>query len=364
MLGSDWLQRDALTAHSLELRQFIDCRESTLPDGGRIIHAHNSSGLTFTVLPDRGLDLWSAHYNGVPLTWLSPGSPHPPDWGQSWLRAFNGGLLTTCGLTHVGPPERNPLTDGGRDLHGLYTKLRATGVAIGGAWDADDRYSMTITGTASESKLSGEQVQLARTYTLRLGEPALTWRDTITNAGVFRTPLMLLYHVNLGYPLVRAGTRLDVASRVHPRDDEARKDAGRWHTFDAPDPGYDEQVYFHRVNAAADGTARIAVLQDTFGVLLEWDTRALPYFTHWKNTRQGMYVNGIEPGNCIPEGQIAARDAGRLAWLEPGDSVTTACTLRVLDGAEAVQAAREQIAADRASGTPVDGVRLDGYPAL
>jgi hypothetical protein len=59
----------------------------------RIVEAYNSSGLTFTILPDRGLDIWQASYNGRPLTWiaLAPGSPYQPDMGQEWLRQFNGG---------------------------------------------------------------------------------------------------------------------------------------------------------------------------------------------------------------------------------------------------------------------------------
>lgn len=364
MPGNEWLQRDLLTRHSLDLRQFIDFRESTLPNGNHIFHAHNSSGLTFTVLPDRGLDLWSAHYNGLPLTWLSPGSPRPPAWGQSWLREFNGGLLVTCGLTHVGPPEKEPITEGGRDLHGLYSKLPAYNVTAGGAWDAGDRYTATLRGTVSESAFSGEQVQLERAIALPLGEPAITVSDTITNAGIFRVPLMVLYHFNFGYPLVRDGAQFDAASVVRPRDEEAWKGAELWPHYTAADPGYFEKVYFHHCNMAADDTARAALFQQMFGIAVEWDARALPYLTQWKNTRQGMYVCGVEPGNCIPEGQVAARDAGRLVWLEPGETVTYTATIRVLDGADAVAAVRAQIAADRASGTPAPSAHLDDYPAV
>jgi hypothetical protein len=362
MRNPNWLQRDLLTKHSLEMRQFIDFRESTMANGNRLIEAYNSSGFSFTVLPDRGLDMWSAHYNGVPLTWLSMGSPHPPAWGQSWLREFNGGLLTTCGLTHVGPWEDEPMTDGGKTLHGLYTRLQAYGVAINGAWEGD-RYVMTLKGTVSEAMLSGEQLRLDRTYRWVLGEPSITWTDTVTNMGIMRTPLMILYHINLGYPLVRAGSQLDVASDARPRDPEARKGFDTWQTYEAPHPGYLEQVFFHHVNAAADRTARAVLFNDEFGLQVSWDTSTLPYVTQWKNTRQGMYVCGVEPGNCIPEGQVAARDTGRLIWAEPGDTFTYTCTISVLGDANAVTAARAQIAQDRDSGTAVAGVDLDDYPA-
>jgi hypothetical protein len=68
---------DELRKHSVDMRQFIDFRESTLPNGMRIIDCYNSSGLTFTLLPDRGLDIWTAHYKGIPLTWISQGLVTP-----------------------------------------------------------------------------------------------------------------------------------------------------------------------------------------------------------------------------------------------------------------------------------------------
>ena len=54
MSAQNWLDRAALDRHSVDRRQWMDFREAVLPDGQRIIDAYNSSGLTFTVLPDRG----------------------------------------------------------------------------------------------------------------------------------------------------------------------------------------------------------------------------------------------------------------------------------------------------------------------
>ena len=109
------LSRTNLEQYSVDLRQFIDFRQSTLPNGMRIVEAHNSSGLSFTLLPDRGLDIWTMHYKGMPLTWISQGSPHLPDYGANWLRLFNGGVLVTCGLRHAGPPETDEQTGEERD---------------------------------------------------------------------------------------------------------------------------------------------------------------------------------------------------------------------------------------------------------
>jgi hypothetical protein len=363
MLNPDWLNRDLLEAHSADIHQFIDYRQSTLPNGVRLIEATNSSGLSFTVLPDRGLDIWSATYNGLPLTWLAAGSPYQPDVGQSWLRVFNGGLLVTCGLTHAGPPESEPITDGGKDIHGLYTFMRATDVAVIGGWDDDaGTYVMELRGTVMVGALSREQLRLDRVYRLRLGEPTIEWQDRVTNVGIQSDPLMVLYHVNFGYPLVWAGTQLHTPYHVvTPRDAEAQKGVETWPVYEAAEPDYLEQVFFHHVNADADGNTRVALAHDAFGIELVWNTGPLPYLTQWKNTRTQFYVCGVEPGNCIPEGQVAARDSGRLVMIEPGQSYEFGMAINVLDGADAVQQSRDQIDELRMEGTPAAGCDLRGY---
>ncbi|MBI5957986.1 MAG: DUF4432 family protein [Chloroflexi bacterium] len=358
MLDLNWLRRDLVEQHSLDMRQFIDFRQSTLPDGQRQIEAYNASGLTFTVLPDAGLDLWTAHYKGIPLTWVSQGSPHMPDLGQSWLRQFNGGLLTTCGLTHAGPPETQPITNGGRDLHGLYSRMRAAEIAVRGGWQGES-YFLELSGAVCESTLFGEQLRLDRVYRLRLGEPVIEWQDRVTNRGDQPMPLMVLYHINLGYPLIQAGTEFTSAHHaVHPRDNAAWAGFDRWPHYEGATPRYAEQVFFHHVKAHGGGQTAAALLNESFGLRFAWDTRAMPYLTQWKNTRQGIYVSGIEPGNCIPEGQVSARDSGRLVMIEPGESQTFGCTLTVLDGTAGIEACRAEIDSLRQDGTPAAGCRL------
>lgn len=361
MPNNGWLGRAQIEAHSLDMRQFIDFRQSTLPDGSRIIEAYNASGLTFTILPDRGLDIWTAHYNGLPMTWISAGSPFPPDFGINWLRHFNGGLLTTCGLTHAGPPETDPQTGEFRDLHGRYTRLRAHNLAAAGVWKGDE-YSLTLSGTVAEGALFSEQLRLDRAYRLVLGQPSIEIVDRVTNRGDLPAPLMLLYHINLGYPLVRAGTVFHAAhSAVYSRDAEARKGYDRWPHYDAPIPRYAEQVYFHHPVTDDQSWTRAALLNDDFGVEIAWDAQAMPYLTQWKNVRQGIYVCGVEPGNCIPEGRNAAQTKGRLVTLSPGETHVFRVTITALAGAESITACREYVDDLRLNGEPVSGCQLADY---
>lgn len=362
MATSELWSRPTLERHSVDMRQFIDFREATLPNGMRIIDGYNSSGLTFTLLPDRGLDIWAAAFKGIPLTWISHGSPHPPDFGQSWLRQFNGGLLTTCGLSHVGPTEVDPTNGESRDIHGLYSRLRATEITIDRHWYGTSDYSVWLNASVSEARLFGEQLLLRRSYGLELGKPTITIWDTVVNAGDRPAPLMVLYHFNVGYPLVRQDARLHTPhAAVYPRDEAASAGFARWWEYTEATPGYAEQVFFHHLKAKANGYTRVMLGTPELAIGLDWDASMLPYFTQWKNVRQGIYVSGIEPGNCIPEGQNSARQAGRLTMLEPGQEFRAALSLTILEGQNAVREAWASINQLQDMGSPAMNCRLEDY---
>lgn len=361
MAGLD-LTRAAVEDHSVDLRQFIDFRQSTLANGMRQVEAYNSSGLTFTLLPDRGLDIWTASFNGRPLTWISQGSPHQPDFGAPWLRLMNGGVLITCGLRHVGSPETDEHSGEVRDLHGDYTRLRAGALSTHGGWRADE-YVLELTGVVAEAALFGEQLRLTRTVRMSLGAPWVEVEDVVENLYDTPTPFMILYHFNFGYPLVHEGVELHVpVAQVIPRDLTARAQAAGWHVYKAAQPRHQEEVFFHQVKVDDAGRAVAALADDQFGLQIEWDTRHAPYLTQWKNYRRGIYVCGVEPGNCVPEGQNRARRSGRLVMLAPGERQVFRSRITVLRDGSAVDAMRARMAALQRSGRAAP-ISLHDYDA-
>ena len=205
--------RAELTERGGDMRQFAGVRLGELGDGFergvRTVDFRTGSGFDFTVLADRGLDIGAANFNGAALAWQSP-TPyaHPafyePD-GLGWLRGFGGGLMTTCGLTYFGAPnvdEGQPL-----GLHGRASNLAATHLAYGADWHGDE-YELWVSGQIREVRFFGENVVLRRRISAWLGSSRLVVEDAVTNEGYETTPHMMLYHCNLGYPVLSEDSEL------------------------------------------------------------------------------------------------------------------------------------------------------------
>lgn len=312
--------------------------------GLRIAQLRTGAGLNATLLIDRGMDIYDADFRGLALAWLSSTGPLHPSFyqeeGAGWLRGFGGGLMVTCGLTTMGAPsvdEGVPL-----GLHGRASYTPASHVNAGGTWE-NDQYLMFVEGEVRETAVFGENVVLKRRVEARLGEKRISVFDTVVNEGFQRTPLMLLYHINTGFPLVDEGSRLIAPSRtVTPRDDEARSGLKEHDSFSAPVPGYKEQVFSHDMDAGPDGYVTAAMLNRALnggqglGLYVRYRQRELPWFNEWKMMGEGVYTVGIEPGTTHTLGRAAARADGTLQFLEPGQERHYHLELGILSSPEEI----------------------------
>lgn len=349
-------------AHELRRRvgsmeQLAGVREYVLSDGPsqgiRAMRLYNAAGLDLELLAGRALDIGRAAWQGMPLAWLSSTGPvHPAFFepqGAGWLRVFGGGMLTTCGLTHYGPPE----VDGGEALgqHGRASSLPAQRVQVDEAW-VGETYQIEVRGKTRETAVFGPNVVLRRRIRISLWQPGFTLDDEVTNEGFSRAEHMLLYHMNFGFPLLDDGTRLAVARQAtRPRDAEAAKGLGQELTMSGPIPDYQEQVFYHEIKADGEGVGRACVYNPKLGnglaVLLEFDARSMPRLVEWKMMGEGLYVLGVEPGTSFVDGRVAERQAGRVPVLQPGESRRYHLEFTILTGSEA-QAAFERVSSTSA----------------
>ena len=322
-----------------------------LEDGVLALDVTTGSGLAYTVLPGRGMDISSASYNGRSLAWRSPTTDthpayfdHEGEGGRGWLRSFYGGLVVTCGLTWAGANA----TENGQPfgLHGRVSNLPATNVHWDGEWEGDD-YVMTIRGKMRQATVFGENLQITRTISSRLGEKRLFLHDVVENLGTERTEHMMLYHINIGFPVVNYGARLLAPTlSATPRDSEADKGQDRFTHFQAPESGFKEQVYFHEFALSPDGRVTTAIVDDTtpsadggapgIGVYCSYSPAQLPRFIEWKMMGSGTYVVGMEPANCMVMGRPHDRAEGALQFLEPGEKREYQLEIGVLSGPEEI----------------------------
>ncbi len=295
--------------------------------GSRAAWVNTGSGLRFKVAIDRGLDIVDAFYGNHSLAFLTHqglGAARPDsDRDIEWLTNFPGGLVTTCGLSHVGGPE------GGRGVHGKYSNLAAELESIIQPDIYDARPVMSITGMVRESSLFGPNLELKRTISCELGRPVIKISDKVVNRGNTAVPLMLLYHCNFGWPLVDEGTRIvydcQATSRGKEQDDAIFNGGGDYKICRAPieeHDGFGEACGFVEPKGDAAGNCSAGVFNDRLGlgVTLKFNKNQLPCLTNWQHWGKGEYVTGIEPGTNFPIGQNAAKTQGKLTILEPGHS--------------------------------------------
>jgi len=301
--------------------------------GTRIAWVNTGAGLRYRVIIDKGLDIADAFFNQHSLAWISHGgviAPKPDaNRGLEWLYSFAGGLLTTCGLTHVGGPESDEF--GERGLHGRVSNLPAAIESIVQPDLAAGKLNMSITAVVKESRVFGPNLELRRTITSMLGEPTIRIRDVVTNRGNTPTPHMLLYHCNFGWPLVDEGTDIickgNWASRGLEMDDAVFNDKRDYKKCSKPIDSHragGEGCAFIDVTADKKGMCTVGLSNKNLGLALavRYKKKQLPWLSNWQHWGPGEYVTALEPGTNPPIGQAAARKQKKLIHIAPGKSKT------------------------------------------
>lgn len=310
-------------------------------DGVRAVDVRNYTGLEFTVLTDRGMDIAYTSYKGTNLSYISKtgivASQYFNEFGTGFLRSFCGGLLTTCGLTYLG----SPCNDNGEELglHGRISNTPAEEVYAGTEW-IDGVPVMKVKGKMREAKVFGEYVSLEREIVCKYDENKIYINDVVENNGFREEPLMILYHFNLGYPLLSSKSYLLSPSvSVTPRDAEAAKGTGEYNKFQEPTPGYNEQVFYHELKADSEGRTFGALINPELelGLAIWFRKDQLPRLTQWKQMGEGEYVLGIEPCNCRVEGRAKERKGGTLEFIKPGEVRKFNLEVEILDGMDKIK---------------------------
>ncbi len=291
-------------------------------DGMRLLHVRSGKGLEFVVSADRCADISRVTFKGDNMGYFAPCGYVSPKYydgkGDGFLKSFTAGFFTTCGLTAVG----TPCVDDGEELplHGNVSNTPCENI---GYWNEGG--AIHIKALVRDAAIFSHQLLLEREYICPLNKNEIYLSDTITNIGERETPIEVLYHCNMGYPLLSEASEVNIpSSEVAPRNEHALDGIERCLETEEPQPGYEEKCYYHKL----EGRPSVSVFNPKIqkGVVISYNADELPFFTEWKMMGVRDYVLGLEPGNCLPDGRDVMREQGKLEFLKCGE--TKKCNLK------------------------------------
>jgi hypothetical protein len=320
-------------------------------DGIEIVRIHTGAA-TVHVLPTRGMAIWNIESDSVPFGWDSPvdGPVHPAfvplhdPGGLGWLEGFDE-LLVRCGLESNGAPEHDAEGRLTYPLHGRIGNLPADGLQV----EYDEASGrLELIGDFRESRLFFSNFRLRSRVRVHAGSPTVEILDDVTNDRSTPATMQLLYHINVGVPVLGEGSKLILpVEEIAPKDSLSASEMENWNEYDEPESGYSERVYFARLRSD-DANLTSAMLQNadaTQAFAVTYGTKNLPRFVVWKYTgdRADGYVTGLEPATNFPNQRSFEASHDRVLQLQPDQTASFRVTLHPLTDAESVTAMAQQI---------------------
>jgi hypothetical protein len=314
---------------------YASARLVTLGDGAergvRVLELRSGGGLEAEIIIDRTFDIGRLALNGTTMSWHAPcgyrSAAHIDSHAQDEQGFLTGmsGLLCTCGFDHIRQPETEaamhsplyPNPEISYPLHGsgAFQPARLIGYGI----DEDDDHPMIwCEGEVIQSMLFRGALRLRRRIEMPLGGTTLSLTDTVTNIGPNAQPSMMLYHINLGYPLVDAASfmEIDNAVRVFANPDHDPLSAFGV----SPDMAVAE-ISVHR-QTGQEGTANCTLRNPDNGLALgvTYSIDTLPYLQLLRVRGDGYNLIGIEPCSTKGRTRQQARDTNEMPLLQSGES--------------------------------------------
>lgn len=297
------------------LCQIASLRRYELSDGPerglRVLDCDNGK-IRFLLNESRALDVMQLYHAGQNVSFVSKNGFTLRE--TPFENRFEGGMLYTCGLESVGAREGFP-------LHGTHhlNPARVTRAEV-------NETGIFIEAEVRETALFGKNLLFKRRVSSAVGSDTLEIEDTLENCGTRDEEYCLLYHVNVGYPMLDEGAELlDDAEEVIPRTPWAAEGLSGRSKMGAPVPNEEERCYFLRLQ-----TPRVTLKNEKLrkAFTLEWTGETLPYFVEWKSMAAGDYALGLEPATTELDNRFQYR------ILKAGEKIRFNLVMRIKNDKE------------------------------
>ena len=262
--------------------QAASIRRYTLTEGAgkglNIIDCDNGK-LRFLINVSKACDIMQLYHQGQNISFVSKNGFCAKTEG--FTKRFEGGMLYTCGLENVGSREGYP-------IHGTIHNAPAEIIRA----DCDEN-GITVESIVRDTELFGKNLVLKRSIFSQIGGDSITVDDTLINDGYKTEPYCILYHVNLGYPMLDEGAKIiaDISKYI-PSTEWARENESDMFVIQNPEPNREECCYYLKINKP-----EISLLNEKIGkkFTLNYSLNTLPCFVEWKSMASGDYALGLEP---------------------------------------------------------------------
>ncbi len=292
------------------LSQVCSLNRYTLTEGAEkgldIIDCSNGK-IRFLLNVSKALDIPQLWHEGQNVAFVSKNGLTARE--IPFLNRFEGGMLYTCGLDSAGGRE-------GYELHGTHHNTPALVTKM-----ERNEKGITVEAEVRETALFGKNLLFKRKVFLGEKSDTVEINDSITNLGYKEEGYCILYHVNLGYPMLDEGATIvaDIES-VKARTPFAEETKSEMLTMTDSVPNQEETCYFIKMK---EGKATLVNDKIKKAFTIKWSKDTLPEFVEWKSMGSGDYALGLEPCSTELDGGF------KYKYLKPQESVEFSVTLTV-----------------------------------
>ena len=264
------------------LSQVAYIREYTLEsgkeEGVEVIELFNNH-LRVLLNKSKALDIMQIFHEGINMSFISKNGFSTRS--DDFIKRFEGGMLYTVGFDSAGAREGFP-------LHGSFHNLKPNIIR-----SEITEKEIVVEAIIEDSELFGKHLVMKRQYILGLDADELILKDELINKGDKDENYCLLYHNNVGYPMLDVDGHIEInAKEVLPRTPYAKEKQKEWNVITLPIDLQEETCYFIDVK---DGQASYVNNNLNKRLTIKYSKENLPEFVLWKSMRSGDYALGLEP---------------------------------------------------------------------
>lgn len=262
--------------------QVAGIRRYTITEGrekGLDVIDCDNGNIRFLLNVNKACDIMQLYHKGQNMTFVSKNGFMQRE--LPFANRFEGGMLYTCGLDSVG--EREGFEEHG-SIHNTPAQILRSECNENG---------IIIEAMIRDTEMCGKNLVIKRRIITKIGSDNVTVEDTLVNEGFRDEKYGLLYHVNIGYPMLDVGAKIVAdAEKCLPRTKWAEKNMDTAYQISAPVPNLEETCYYPELKSP-----EVSLINEKTGkkLTVSYSGETLPHFLVWKSIASGDYAVGLEP---------------------------------------------------------------------